>query len=313
MPSSGLPWVRTDVAKRRYYPWSVLGIDKTEDARAIKIAYAAKLKVTRPEEDAEAFQALVAARDAAILFAATPEHTPARAKKPGRVARPADIGQHEEIAPALELSPKPASPRPRRKKRTTAESLPIAANGTDHLITLVKQLLSSKEQQFPFDELENALKSLKHYSISERLAIEEELLPAVMDYLEISEAHPIRGIATSYDDGMLSSQQKYAVLLLDDEYGWTENDRRLADIVWFDGKEFADRLQRLKNPRMRYETAEPKTVVGWRRYVGYFVFLMFALNILGKCSTSHDRDYDAIRRAMEIERNKSQTQQTESP
>ena len=39
-------------------PWSVLDISEDSDARAIKRAYAKKLKVTRPDDDPQAFQEL---------------------------------------------------------------------------------------------------------------------------------------------------------------------------------------------------------------------------------------------------------------
>lgn len=48
------------------YPWSVLEIPPTEDEKAIRKAYAAKLRVTRPDEDPEGFQALREARDHAM-------------------------------------------------------------------------------------------------------------------------------------------------------------------------------------------------------------------------------------------------------
>lgn len=49
--------------------WDVLGIAETDDARAIKRAYAARLKTTRPDEDATAFQQLSDAYEWATMHA----------------------------------------------------------------------------------------------------------------------------------------------------------------------------------------------------------------------------------------------------
>jgi hypothetical protein len=48
------------------YPWSVLDIPPTADESAIRKAYAAKLRLTRPDEDPKGFQELREARDAAL-------------------------------------------------------------------------------------------------------------------------------------------------------------------------------------------------------------------------------------------------------
>ena len=49
--------------------WTELGIDPTQDSAAIKSAYAARLKVTRPDENPEGFQRLRAAYSAALRSA----------------------------------------------------------------------------------------------------------------------------------------------------------------------------------------------------------------------------------------------------
>lgn len=52
-----------------HYPWSELGLSGPADEAGVRRAYASRLKVVRPDQDAERFQALVAARDAAIRLA----------------------------------------------------------------------------------------------------------------------------------------------------------------------------------------------------------------------------------------------------
>ena len=49
--------------------WQILGIEPTDDERAIKRAYAKQLKTTRPDDDAAAYQRLREAFDYALAIA----------------------------------------------------------------------------------------------------------------------------------------------------------------------------------------------------------------------------------------------------
>ena len=50
-------------------PWSILGLNGPADERAIRSAFARQLKLTRPDDHPKAFQALIEARNAAVLLA----------------------------------------------------------------------------------------------------------------------------------------------------------------------------------------------------------------------------------------------------
>ena len=48
--------------------WTILGLTPTGDERAVLRAYAQKLRETRPEDDPEGFQRLLAAREQALAW-----------------------------------------------------------------------------------------------------------------------------------------------------------------------------------------------------------------------------------------------------
>lgn len=66
--------------------WALLGIEPTTDLAVIKKAYAARLKVTRPDDDAEAYQALRTAYERVQQWLKWQQQNAAEAAEPGGAA-----------------------------------------------------------------------------------------------------------------------------------------------------------------------------------------------------------------------------------
>jgi hypothetical protein len=86
--------------------WALLGLEPTTELTAIKKAYALRLKVTRPDDDAEAYQALRAAYERSLQWArwtqqdeGAPGAAPARAEPPA--PPPATHSEVDVVAPSL--------------------------------------------------------------------------------------------------------------------------------------------------------------------------------------------------------------------
>lgn len=88
--------------------WSILGIEgPTEDLRAIKRAYAKKLKITRPDDDPEAFMALRQALERATAYAQHRHFEIAVEAEPpatetDRKTEPVHIGREPDVPPEPE-------------------------------------------------------------------------------------------------------------------------------------------------------------------------------------------------------------------
>ena len=147
--------------------WSVLGIEPTDDVRAIKRAYAAKLKKCRPEDDAAGFQELNSCYKHAVAmvkhqaWVAQQEQEEAEAEVQAQsepqeaVARPQDdepstsvteatpkIEQYEETTEAFEAPEQPTA------EQIEAQAIADAWNAEGKRLTeMVQALLQDSRQR----------------------------------------------------------------------------------------------------------------------------------------------------------------------
>lgn len=91
-------------------PWAILEIEPCDDARAIKRAYAKKLKQTRPDEKPQEFQQLHAAYKQALNGAGNSRRQQAPAPQPQPVAEA--VAETVTEAPPLETAPSPETRAP---------------------------------------------------------------------------------------------------------------------------------------------------------------------------------------------------------
>jgi hypothetical protein len=124
-----------------FYPWSVLGLSPQAGESDIKKAYARLLRLNRPDEDPEGFQALVEARDMAMAYArraaaqkrqmtprdesAAPERVPDRAPgSPAELTAPVrEASLPPQPAPAPPALPADAKPIPQTEERSNIPPL----------------------------------------------------------------------------------------------------------------------------------------------------------------------------------------------
>ena len=85
--------------------WSLLGIQPTDDERAIRSAYARRLKTTRPDDDPAEYQKLREAYDAALLSASSEKSADAGKALDTPVAAQADEAQAEAHVLMLSTNP----------------------------------------------------------------------------------------------------------------------------------------------------------------------------------------------------------------
>ncbi len=149
------------------YPWSVLDMEGPGDSIAIRRAYARKLKTTRPDEDPEGFQELVAAREAAMAMTQMHEHAvDAEMVNAAIAVAPSEIEptqKADEASEGLYLS-------------TPSETPPVP---TAECATPLRQMLTSHPAYDDLEVWQNILTSLDKLPLLHRRSYEQDIIQAL--------------------------------------------------------------------------------------------------------------------------------------
>jgi TPR repeat protein len=191
-------------------PWEVLGIAPTAEAGAIRKAYAARLKQTRPEDDPAGFARLRAAYEAALQMApriAPPQRPPLPEAKPpepkpetpAAAPPPAEAPKLAPIPPPLLRPPMPEPPKlmpirpadrapdPARRDQTADMALlelpPAGQEATRNIVDALNRKANFEAARLLYAACEGNLLPLRtEFQLKDRLALalsaDEELRTA---------------------------------------------------------------------------------------------------------------------------------------
>jgi len=203
--------------------WRVLGIEPTEDDTQIRRAYARNLKENRPEDDPEAFQRLVAARDLAFQLA--------RAQTS---ARHPEAPVHRDGAWS---SPQQTADDPSSSRRTSipfslyddADEIPSEGSASDKqspwpLIDELRTLLDAFHDtgNAPLD-VEPICKALAGLSVHDRRVIEPEVIQACAAGAQAFQFEALYGPQCR--------PLRQFFLALDRQFDWVGSDRSVYDAL----------------------------------------------------------------------------------
>ncbi len=142
-------------------PWQILGIEPTTDKRAIKRAYASKLKIHKPELDPEGYQRLRAAFDTVIKQSLTPARAAAEHLTQADPVEPEPAEQTFSQPDRALTTPPPSPSKPR-----TTQQRPHDAEQAKLKSQQLHQEKRQKQQQRIEDAVKKAVKQIIGYEES---------------------------------------------------------------------------------------------------------------------------------------------------
>ena len=262
----------------------MLGISKTTDERSIKSAYARKLKLTRPEDDPTAFQALVEARDVAMILATSKREKSVQ-------AIPAEKEMREDDSTPTMENTRNWSPINEAPSKQTRKPRVVRLDDNGHpilqstkILRTIRSFLIKGAKHTAYEKVDDALASLRALPIDEKANIEAKLLHAVQSNLAMREDRPAKEFPANevYDDLC-----RLIMSILNEVYEWTQNDRRVRDQLGWGSEDFVDQLQsRINNNKPLLSSDLKKKNSYW--WLGPAIFVAWLiLKSLGVFSTGN--------------------------
>ncbi len=253
-------------------PWERLGIERDADKREIRKAYALSLKTVRPDEDPEAFQKMREARDQALAglqfqgdfafveFEENDSHTDGEQQdNSAQKEQSLPFSEASEDKKVLKSDPSNIQESQARQESSETQDTPhVSADGGtlshpsvrqmgeegsdedvpsfDEIVERMEGLFQSKNQQStdnPWDKniwdrkaWEKILSDMLLLPLYDRQDLEYELVALFSDRLDV--------LKQDLDTDKDHAARKEVLSLLNDEFGWLENDQMIYNSLSYE-------------------------------------------------------------------------------
>lgn len=224
------------------HPWSILDLTPGATLQDIRKAYAKKLKVIRPDEDAAGFQNLVSARDLALLLAERSNTAVASNWETVSTLPVSVVAAYEEslVDPIATERQPPVSLASTRLLDLGAFDVAETSFSPTELEARLVKLANSSVTYFDLDGWQDLLFRLSNCPATLRGRLEPSIIGSFWNILKGCQGKPSLPHVPS------DAKDRKLITLYDEEFGWSENDRKVyATLGGSAGDEFKWRLSEI--------------------------------------------------------------------